>query len=65
MNFNKQYWIEENKLRMHHWFFSTDLSFYIKGGRISKTAGAIGQVLSICPLLNMDNLGRLIPRYKI
>lgn len=50
---------------MHHWFFSTDLTFYIKGGRISKTAGTIGQVLNICPLLNMDNLGRLIPRYKI
>lgn len=59
------HWVEENKLKMHHWFFSTDLSFYIKGGRISKTAGTIGQVLSICPLLNMDNLGRLIPRYKI
>lgn len=58
-------WVEENKLKMHHWFFSTDLSFYIKGGRISKTAGTIGQVLGICPLLNMDNLGRLIPRYKI
>jgi len=57
-------WIEEHKLEMHHWFFSTDLSFYIKGGRISKTAGAIGQMLGICPLLNMDNLGRLIPRYK-
>ena len=25
----------------------------------------IGGVLNICPLLNMDNLGRLIPRYKI
>jgi len=58
-------WIEEHKLNMHHWFFSMDLSFYIKGGRISKTAGAIGQVLGICPLLNMDNCGRLIPRYKI
>lgn len=58
-------WVEENKLKMHHWFFSMDLSFYIKGGRISKTAGAIGQVLGICPLLNMDNEGRLIPRYKI
>ena len=34
-------------------------------GRISKTAGAIGGVLNICPLLNMDNQGRLIPRYKI
>ncbi|SFU31635.1 EDD domain protein, DegV family [Clostridium sp. DSM 8431] len=58
-------WIEENKLKMHHWFFSMDLSFYIKGGRISKTAGTIGKVLSICPLLNMDNMGRLTPRSKV
>lgn len=58
-------WILQNRLRLHHWFFSTDLSFYIKGGRISKTAGTIGQVLNICPLLNMDAEGRLTPRYKI
>ncbi|MCM1424436.1 MAG: DegV family protein, partial [bacterium] len=30
-----------------------------------KTAGFVGGVLNICPLLNMDNLGRLIPRFKI
>lgn len=58
-------WAENNKLRLHHWFFSTDLSFYIKGGRISKTSGTIGQMLNICPLLNMDNMGRLVPRFKI
>lgn len=58
-------WAEENKLKMHHWFFSTDLTFYIKGGRVSKTAGVIGGILGICPLLNMDNQGRLIPRAKI
>lgn len=58
-------WANANKLRLHHWFFSTDLTFYIKGGRISKTAGTIGSILNICPLLNMDNLGKLIPRYKI
>lgn len=58
-------WIEENKLRLHHWFFSTDLTFYIRGGRISKTAGTVGMVLNICPLLNMDREGRLIPRQKI
>ena len=58
-------WIEENRLKVHHWFFSTDLSFYVKGGRISKTAAFFGGMLDICPLLNMDNLGRLIPRYKI
>lgn len=58
-------WIEAHKLELHHWFFSTDLTFYIRGGRISKTAGFIGSVMGICPLLNMDNEGKLIPREKI
>ncbi len=58
-------WAEQNRLFVHHWFFSSDLKFYIKGGRVSKTAGMFGQLLNICPLLNVDNLGRLIPRDKI
>ncbi len=58
-------WACENRLRLQHWFFSTDLTFYIKGGRISRTSGFIGTVLSICPLLNVDFEGRLIPREKI
>lgn len=58
-------WGMEHRLNAHHWFFSTDLTFYVRGGRISKTAGFVGSVLKLCPLLNMDNLGRLIPREKI
>ena len=58
-------WANANRLRLHHWFFSTDLTFYVRGGRVSKTAGFFGGVLGICPLLNMDHLGRLIPRAKI
>lgn len=58
-------WAEAHRLNLHHWFFSTDLTFYVKGGRISKASGWFGTILKICPLLNMDNLGRLIPRYKI
>lgn len=58
-------WLEANKLKLHHWFFSTDLTSYVRGGRISKTAAVFGGLLEICPLLNMDNLGRLIPRAKI
>ena len=54
-----------NKLRLHHWYFSTDLTFYVKGGRISRQPGTFGGLLNICPLMNMDNLGRLIPRTKI
>ncbi len=56
---------EENRLRVNHWFFSSDLTFYIKGGRVSKAAGLIGTVLNICPLLNVDYQGRLTPREKI
>lgn len=58
-------WAENNKLNVHHWFLSTDLTSYKKGGRISSTSFFLGQLLKICPLLNMDNLGRLIPRKKI
>ena len=58
-------WLEENRLKLHHWFFSTDLSSYVRGGRISRAAAVFGGLLEICPLLNMDNLGRLIPRNKI
>lgn len=58
-------WALSHRLNLHHWFFSTDLTFYIKGGRISKTAGVVGGLLNICPLLNMDNTGHLIPRFKI
>lgn len=56
---------EQIKLDVHHWFFSTDLTFYVKGGRISKTAGWFGTALKICPLLDMDAAGKLIPRFKI
>ena len=58
-------WLLRHRLNMHHWFFSTDLTFYIKGGRVSKTSGFLGNMLGICPLLNMDDQGRLIPREKV
>ncbi len=58
-------WVEKNKLRLHHWFFSTDLTFFVKGGRISKTSGLVGTLLNICPLMNVDFEGRLIPRMKV
>lgn len=58
-------WIEENKLRLHHWFFSTDLTSYYRGGRISRSSAWFGTILKICPLLNMNTKGELIPREKI
>ncbi len=58
-------WATEHLLNLNHWFFSGDLTFFIRGGRISKTAGTIGNVLNICPLMNVNNEGKLIVREKI
>ena len=58
-------WVEENKLRLHHWFFSTDLTFFVKGGRVSKVSGMVGGIFEICPLMNVAVDGKLIPRAKV
>ena len=58
-------WIKENKIKMNHWFFSMDLTFFIRGGRISKTAGLIGTMLKICPILNVNAEGKLVPILKV
>lgn len=57
-------WIENNRLKIHHWFFSTDLTSYYRGGRITKTSLLFGTLFHICPLLNVSNEGKLIPRNK-
>ncbi len=58
-------WAMVNRRKLQHWFFSTDLTFFVKGGRVSKTSGFVGNMLNICPLLNVDVDGKLIPRFKI
>jgi len=58
-------WAEENRLRLRHWFFTTDLSTFIRGGRVSKASGFVGTLLGICPLLDMDAEGHLHPREKV
>lgn len=66
MNIDDLYdWALNNRLKLQHWFFSTDLTFFVKGGRISKASGWFGTALHICPLLNVSNEGKLIPRFKI
>lgn len=58
-------WAEEHKLDVQSWFFVSDLKYLVRGGRVSKAAGFVGNVLNICPLLNIDAEGKLISRQKI
>ena len=58
-------WVEANKKRVRHSFFSTDLTYYIRGGRVSKASGTIGNFLGICPLLEVDAAGKLVVKEKV
>lgn len=58
-------WTLNNRLCVHHWFFSADLTSFQRGGRISATSAILGTMLGICPLMNVNEKGRLIPRKKI
>ena len=41
------------------------LKYLIKGGRVNKISGAIGEALDIKPIINMNEDGRLIPIDKV
>lgn len=58
-------WAEDNKNKLHHWFFTTDLTYLVRGGRVSKASGFIGGVLGICPLMDVNDEGKLTARAKI
>lgn len=58
-------WLKDNKMSLNHWFYTTDISHFIRGGRVNKIEGIIGKRLSICPLMDVSVNGEIIPRYKI
>lgn len=53
-------WVEENKLRLCHWFTVNDLMHLKRGGRVSAATALVGTMLSIKPVLHVDNDGHLI-----
>lgn len=57
-------WVEENKLRLCHWFTVDDLHFLKRGGRISAATAVVGTMLSIKPVLHVDDEGHLISMGK-
>lgn len=55
---------EQTKGRVCHWFTVDDLNHLKRGGRVSATAALFGTMLSIKPVLHVDDQGRLIPVSK-
>ncbi|MCL2539662.1 MAG: DegV family protein, partial [Oscillospiraceae bacterium] len=57
-------WINKHKLNFAHWFTVDDLDFLRRGGRLSGAVALFGAMLSIKPVLHVDNEGHLISMSK-
>lgn len=53
-------WLEDNKLHLCHWFTVNDLMYLKRGGRINAATAIMGTMLSIKPILHVDDEGHLV-----
>lgn len=57
-------WVMENRQRVHHQFFSTDLKYFKRSGRVSGATATLGAILDICPIMRLDDTGHIIAYSK-
>ncbi len=58
-------WLEENRNHVHHQFFTSDIQYFRRSGRMSGPAAAIATILNICPILRINAEGRIIAYSKV
>lgn len=58
-------WLNQNLLKMYHRFYATNLMHLRRGGRVSGPTAAIGTVLGICPIMRLDENGKIFAHGKV
>ena len=58
-------WAQENKLKVQHQFFSTTLTYFRRSGRISGPAAVIGNILKLCPIMHLNEQGKIVAYAKV
>ncbi|MBR4942215.1 MAG: DegV family protein [Clostridia bacterium] len=58
-------WARENLCRIHSQFFTTDMKFLRRSGRVSGAAAAVATVLNICPIMHLNRAGKIIAYSKV
>jgi len=54
-------WLESNKLNVCHYFTVDDLWHLHRGGRLSAGKALMGTMLSVKPILTVNEIGKLVP----
>lgn len=58
-------WLMSHRKQVHHQFYSTELKHYRRSGRMSGATAMIATVLGICPIMRLDDKGRIIAYSKV
>lgn len=58
-------WVLQNRQKVHHQFFSTDLKYFRRSGRMSGAAATAAAILNICPIMRLDDGGHIIAYDKV
>ena len=58
-------WVLDNRNKVHHQFFSSDMTQFRRTGRVSGAAAAVATVLNICPIMRLNDEGRIIAYDKV
>ena len=58
-------WVLDNRNTVHHQFYSVDLKYFKRSGRVSGAAATVAAILNICPIMRLNNAGRIIAYDKV
>lgn len=58
-------WVMANRQNVHHQFYSTDLKYYRRSGRMSGATATVAAILGICPIMRLDDKGRILAYDKV
>ena len=52
-------WVRENRNTVHHQFFSSNMTQFRRTGRVSGAAAMGATIMSICPIMRLDDAGAI------
>ena len=58
-------WVLRNRNKVHHQFFSSDMTQFRRTGRVSGAAATVATVLNICPIMRLDDTGSIKAYSKV
>ena len=49
----------DNRNKVHHQFFSSDMTQFRRTGRVSGAAAMVATIMNICPIMRLDDKGAI------